>query len=162
MASAPPPVDVSFLLNQTSYALSALLAERLSTLGISVREYCVLMKAADGEHTQNAVAEMAALDKTTMVVTLDRLEASGLAERRVSGSDRRARVVAVTAKGRKVLQRAYDVVAGAYDDVLAPLPAARRADFLAALTELAGGPLAAPSHLLQPSGRRAPRVRAPK
>ncbi len=121
-ASAPPPVDLSFLLNQTSYALSAKLTGALAGLGITVREYCVLMKAAETERTQNVIAELAGLDKTTMVVTLDGLEQAGLAERRVSSSDRRARVIGVTARGKKVLGRAYGVVAAVYDEVLDPLP----------------------------------------
>ena len=121
-ASAPPPVDLSFLLNQTSYALSAKLSGALAGLGITVRDYCVLMKAAETERTQNVIAELAGLDKTTMVVTLDGLEHAGLAERRVSSSDRRARVIGVTARGRKVLGRAYAVVAAVYDEVLDPLP----------------------------------------
>lgn len=157
-ASAPPAVDLSFLLNQTSYALSARLTSALSGLGISVREYCVLMKAAEEERTQNVVAELAALDKTTMVVTLDRLEDAGLAERRVSSSDRRARVIGVTARGRKLLGRAYAVVAEVYDEVLGVLPASERAAFIDALTVLAERPLASPSHVLQPAGRRAPRT----
>ncbi len=158
-ASAPPPVDLSFLLNQTSYALSAKLTAALAELGISVREYCVLMKAAEQERTQNVVAELAALDKTTMVVTLDRLEQAGLAERKVSGSDRRARVIGVTVRGRKVLGRAYAMVAEVYDEVLDPLPAEQRKAFVVALETLAGGVLESPSHVLQPVGRRSPRVR---
>ena len=42
------------------------------------------MKAAEDERTQNEIAELAGLDKTTMVVTLDRLEQAGLVQRRVS------------------------------------------------------------------------------
>jgi DNA-binding MarR family transcriptional regulator len=159
-ASAPPPVDLSFLLNQTSYALSAKLSSALAGLGITVREYCVLMKAAEAERTQNVIAELAGLDKTTMVVTLDGLEHAGLAERRVSSSDRRARVIGVTTRGRKVLGRAYGVVADVYDEVLDPLPDSQRDALVDALEVLATGVLASPSHVLQPARRRSPRVPA--
>ena len=138
--------DVSFLLNQSAYALSAQLGAALADLGISVREYCVLMKASEEELTQNVVAERAALDKTTMVVTLDALERAGLAERQVSSADRRARVVAVTPKGRKVLARAFDVVEGEVDDALSALEPAVRTAFLDALETLTAGPWATPSH----------------
>ena len=37
-----------------------------------------------GEYTQTELVRMVGLDKTTMVVTLDQLEAEGLAERRPS------------------------------------------------------------------------------
>jgi MarR family transcriptional regulator for hemolysin len=159
-ASSPPPVDLSFLLNQSSYSLSARMTDALAGLGISVREYCVLTKAAEEERTQNVVAELAALDKTTMVVTLDRLEQARLAERRVSRSDRRARVIGVTPRGRKVLGRAHGMVRDVYDEVLGVLPDEQRSVFLAALHTLTDGPLASPSHLLQPVRRRGPQASA--
>ena len=52
-----------------------------------------------GEFTQTEIARMVGLDKTTMVVTVDELEAAGLAERRPSSTDRRARVIEVTKDG---------------------------------------------------------------
>ena len=42
-----------------------------------MREYCVLWKADEGERTQQEIAELAGLDKSTLVVTLDKLEAAG-------------------------------------------------------------------------------------
>ena len=57
-------VDLSFLLNQAAYALEARLGGALADLGLSVREYCVLMKAGEAERTQAQVAELAGLDKT--------------------------------------------------------------------------------------------------
>jgi MarR family transcriptional regulator, transcriptional regulator for hemolysin len=150
-------LDLSFLLNQSAYAFAAQLGGALSGLGLSVREFCVLMKAAEGERTQNVVAELAALDKTTMVSTLDGLEQAGLAERRVSSSDRRARVVAVTPKGRKLLQKAYAVVDEAVEQSLSVLDDATRRTFLEALTVLVAGPWATPSHTA-PQRRRQPKA----
>lgn len=142
----PPVIDLSFLLNQASYAFAARLGGALDEVGISVREYCVLMKAAEAERTQIAIAELAGLDKTTMVVTLDALERAGLAERRVSATDRRARVVGVTAEGRAVLDRAYAVVGAATDAVLGDLDPIRRAAMVEALEILTAGLLSTPSH----------------
>jgi MarR family transcriptional regulator, transcriptional regulator for hemolysin len=150
-------VDLSFLLNQASYAFAAQLGGGLSALGLSVREFCVLMKAEPGDLTQNVVAERAGLDKTTMVATLDALERAGLAERRVSSSDRRARVVAVTPKGRKLLHRAYAVCDEQVEDSLGVLDAATRRTFLEALTTLVAGPWATPSHTA-PQRRKQPKV----
>lgn len=149
-------VDLAFLLNQSSYAFDAYLGTALSRLGISVREFCVLMKAAEGERTQNAVAEAAMLDKTTMVVTLDGLEHAGLATRKVSSTDRRARVVAITPKGRRVLTKAYAAANEAVDEVLSALTEEDRAAFLRALTLLTDGPLATPSHTRPVRRRQVP------
>lgn len=155
MAASDDRVDLSFLLNQSSYAFAAQLGGALSGLGLSVREFCVLMKAGPGDLTQNVVAERAALDKTTMVTTLDGLEKAGLAERRVSSSDRRARVVAVTPKGRKLLQKAYGVVDEAVESSLSVLDDATRRTFLEALVTLTSGPWATPSHTA-PQRRKQP------
>ena len=68
--------------------------------------HCVLYHALDGEFTQIQLAEQCALDKTTMVVTMDALEQAGLAERRPSPTDRRARIIAVTDAGRETVEQA--------------------------------------------------------
>jgi MarR family transcriptional regulator, transcriptional regulator for hemolysin len=154
---APQAVDLSFLLNQASYAFGAHLGGALAGVGLSVRDYCVLLKAAPGDLTQNEVAERAALDKTTMVATLDRLERDGLAERQISSADRRARVVAVTPKGRKLLARAVAIVEREVEEALAPLGVRQRAAFLDSLQLLTAGRWAAPSHTA-PKRRKAPRA----
>lgn len=139
-------LDLAFLLNQSAYAFSAQLGAALQEVGLDVREFCVLMKAAEAERTQNVVAELAMLDKTTMVTTLDGLEKAGLAARRVSDSDRRARVVVVTDAGLDVLHRAYTVYDAVVDGALASIEPEARASFLSTLQTLTGSVWATPSH----------------
>jgi len=155
-SATPPPVDLSFLLNQASYALAARLGAALEGVGISVREYCVLWKAEEQERSQTEVAELAGLDKTTLVVTLDALEGAGYAERRVSSADRRARVVAVTPAGRRVLHQAHGVVGEVTDDVLRDLSEVQRAALVDALEILTRGSLSAPSHTAPQRRRQVP------
>jgi DNA-binding MarR family transcriptional regulator len=100
------------------------------------------------------------MDKTTMVVTLDEMETRGLAERRHSPGDRRVRVIAITAQGRRVLGRADRIVQGVYDDLLADVAPRQREAFLAVLQQLVAGPLAAPFHLEKPARRRRQRSAA--
>jgi MarR family transcriptional regulator for hemolysin len=146
---ASDPVDLSFLLNQAAYALEARLGSALAEVGISVRDYCVLMKSAETDRTQNEVAELAGLDKTTMVVTLDRLERAGLVQRRVSELDRRARIVTVTEAGLGVYERARRLVDATNRDVLTALTASDRSAVVRGLTQLTSGEglLASPSHV---------------
>src|SRR4051795_4493085 len=94
-------VDLMFLLGQASHALETEMTAKLQALGVSPRAHCVLAHARGGELTQSQVAEQCALDKTTMVVTMDELERAGLAERRPSSSDRRARIIAPTKGGER-------------------------------------------------------------
>jgi DNA-binding MarR family transcriptional regulator len=104
----------------------------------------VLVAATTGAHTQIELARMVGLDKTTMVVTVDALEAAGLAERRPSSSDRRARVVSVTKAGERKLREAEAVLDRVREDVLGMLDPAEREVFLSALSRLACGRLADP------------------
>ena len=127
----PPKVDVDlmFLLGQASHALETEMTAKLQALGVSPRAHCVLAHALRrGELTQSQLAEQCALDKTTMVVTIDELERAGLAERRPSSTDRRARIIAVTEAGERIVAEADAIVAEIYGEVLAALPvgAARR------------------------------------
>ena len=151
--------DLMFLLSQASHSLMTELTAALAELGVTQRGYCILSKALDGDKTQGELAEMAALDKTTMVVTVDELERAGLAERRPSATDRRARIVEVTPAGEKVVAKASKVVAGIYDDVLGALPARQRAAFVDALVGLVTGRLSTPVENERPVRRRAPRAK---
>jgi MarR family transcriptional regulator, transcriptional regulator for hemolysin len=155
-----PEADLAFLLAQASHALATELTARLSEIGITPRSYCVLSKALDDELTQSQVGELCALDKTTMVVTLDALERDGLAERRPSRTDRRARIIAVTEAGERVVVAGDAIVALTYSDVLAALPESQRASFLDSLTRLVEGRLSAAAACDKPPRRRAPRAPA--
>jgi DNA-binding MarR family transcriptional regulator len=127
------------LLNEAAHALTTELAAGLAGVGVTPREHCVLSKSLGGDLTQREIAALSGIDKTTMVATVDRLESAGLAERRPSATDRRARIVAITPAGREVLAQADGVVARVYDDVLATLPPGERTGFIAALQRLVEG-----------------------
>jgi MarR family transcriptional regulator for hemolysin len=142
MAESP---DLILLLQQAADAFDRELAAALAKVGISVRHYCVLSKALPGDRTQIRLAELSALDKTTMVVTLDELEKAGLAERRPSPTDRRARLVTVTKAGKRVVAEGERVVAAVYDEILSTLPQRQREAFVNALLTLVNGRLAVPA-----------------
>jgi len=148
MSTLTPPrtaPDLSFLLSHTSHVLNTRLTAALAEIGMTVRGHCVLMHALPGELTQIELAKLSDLDKTTMVVTLDELEAAGLAERRPAATDRRARIVVVTDEGRKVAAAGEQIVDRVHGEVLAALPAADRDVFASALVRLATGYLGSPA-----------------
>jgi MarR family transcriptional regulator, transcriptional regulator for hemolysin len=151
-------VDLGFLLAQASFVLSTELTAALAAIGLSPRSYCVLSKALAAEKTQGVLAAEAALDKTTMVVTVDELEAAGLAERRPSSTDRRVRIIAVTPEGERVVQEGAAIVDRVHRDVLQDLTEDEREGFLAGLVRLAGGRLSTPAMCERPPRRRAPRA----
>jgi len=153
----PTPSDLCWLLSRASYILTTEMTAALQDLGVSPRAHCVLSAAMGGEHTQTELARMVGLDKTTMVVTLDELEAAGLAERRSSKSDRRARVIAVTKAGERKVRRGEEIAEGIRASVLDVLPPADREVFLSSLTKLVSDRLREPAPCAQPVRRRAPR-----
>jgi DNA-binding MarR family transcriptional regulator len=150
--------DLCWLLSRASYTLTTELTAALEQLGLSPRAHCVLAAAMSGDHTQTEIARTVGLDKTTMVVTLDELEADGLAERRPSPQDRRARVIAVTAAGKRKVREAEQIADRVRADVLSVLPEREREVFLEALTRLVSERLAEPVVCSQPVRRRAPRA----
>ena len=157
MAHAPAALssDLCWLLARASHGLTTELTAALEEVGVSPRAHSVLATAMTGELTQTEIARAVGLDKTTMVVTVDELEAAGLAERRPSSSDRRARVIVVTEAGEQAAREAEKVLDRVRDDVLSSLDPDERQVFLNALATLACGRLAEPVPCAHPVRRRA-------
>ncbi len=143
--------DITGLLNMAGHALSNRLAAALADVDLTPRMQCVLVHALEEERTQIQLAALADLDKTTMVATVDDLEERGLAERRPSATDRRARIIAVTDKGRAAAEEGQRIVDRVHSDALGTLSAADRSSFLEALALLAGNKGAGP--VRRPRGR---------
>ena len=132
-----PQDNLGWLLATVSHSFTTELTARLEAVSVSPRAHCVLSTAMRGEYTQTALAQAIGLDKTTMVVTIDALERAGLVERRTSSTDRRARVIAVTAAGQRKVAEGEAIVAAVQADVLGSLPARQRDGLIAALQSLA-------------------------
>jgi MarR family transcriptional regulator for hemolysin len=148
--------NLAWLLSQVNHAYASEMAAALEPLGLGARGYCVLSAAVGSELTQSQLANLIGLDKTTMVVTVDHLEHLGLAERRPSPTDRRARVIAVTKLGERTLAKAERIVEAVQVDVLGSLPDGDRKAFLDALGALVSGRLAEAVECSPPLRRREP------
>ncbi|HEX6020746.1 MAG TPA: MarR family transcriptional regulator [Solirubrobacter sp.] len=154
MATVERTADLMFLLSQAAHALQTELTAGLEEIGITPRAHCILTQALSGDQTQIQLAERCSLDKTTMVVSLDELERAGLAERRPSPTDRRARIIAVTEAGREKVAQGDEIVARIYADVLGSLPDDERGAFVDALSRLVSGRLATPPACERPVRRK--------
>jgi DNA-binding MarR family transcriptional regulator len=146
-------VDLSHLLAHTSHVLATQMSAAMDEIGLTSRGYCVLFHALQAERTQIELAEISDLDKTTMVITVDGLEKAGLAERRPSSADRRARIIAVTPAGERAVAEGTTVADRVHRDVLDALPAEQREVLTGALTRLVGGHLATPVDSARPVRR---------
>jgi DNA-binding MarR family transcriptional regulator len=80
---------------------------------------------------QAGLAATISFDRATIGGVIDRLEHKGLVQRQVSPDDRRARLLQLTAEGRRLLAAVRPVVEGLQPQILAPLSPRERAQFLA-------------------------------
>ncbi|MDH6127731.1 MarR family transcriptional regulator for hemolysin [Kitasatospora sp. GP82] len=152
--------DLSHLLTHASHVLATQMAAAFAEAGTTPRAFCVLYHAQEQERTQAQLAELSDLDKTTMVVTVDELEKAGLAERRPSTTDRRARIVSVTEEGERAVAEGAQIADRVHREVLDALPAEEREVFTRALLRLTEGHLATPAEPERPVRRaRRPRDR---
>jgi DNA-binding MarR family transcriptional regulator len=145
--------DLSFLLDHTSHVLRTRMSAALAGIGLTARMHCVLVHALEKERTQIQLAGIGDMDKTTMVVTVDALEKAGLAERRPSATDRRARIIAVTEEGARAARRSQEIVDRVHAEALGSLPADEREVLIRAMNRLVEGHLAAPVEQPQPVRR---------
>jgi DNA-binding MarR family transcriptional regulator len=109
-------------------------ATALGSLGLTPALFALLnvVGAREGAIQQELGSAMG-IDPSTMVSLIDQLEGAGLARRRPSPRDRRAREVTITPKGRRVLERGRRAAAGVEDDLLRGLSGAERDQLLALL-----------------------------
>lgn len=144
MTPAPAEPDLSFLLDHVGHVLRTRMAAALAEIGLTARMHCVLVHALEEERTQIQLAEIGDMDKTTMVVTVDALEQAGLAERRPSAVDRRARIISVTEKGAEVARRSQEIVDGVHRAALDTLTEDEAKVLVRAMSRLVQGHLATP------------------
>jgi len=107
--------DVGFLLSRASGVLARAGNAALTSHGLRVRSYSVLLLACDSAEgvTQRELADVLGLDPSQVVLLVDDLAAAGLVERRPSTADRRTKLVLPTDRGRVLRHAAAaDVDAG--------------------------------------------------
>ena len=114
----------------------------LSPHGLSLRTFAVLATIEAGAaRSQLEIAQTVGLDKTTLVATIDDLERRGLVQRTPDPDDRRARILAITADGRELFERAAATLRATDAGIFAQMAPEDRERLKAALAALLGGPL---------------------
>jgi MarR family transcriptional regulator, lower aerobic nicotinate degradation pathway regulator len=142
---AVPPRLHEALLRQTGFLISRVgmvaqkrFAERLEQLELTTRMWGALnVLDAEGPTTQGSLCKSVGMDPSSMVATIDELEAKGLVERRPHPTDRRAHALHVTDSGRATLARGRELARRAQDDLLAPLTSDEREQLHGLLLRLA-------------------------
>jgi DNA-binding MarR family transcriptional regulator len=106
----------------------------LAVHGVTMWGYVVLSTLGRGAvRTQAALAETINADKTRIIRTLDDLQDEGLIERRPDPEDRRARLLAITERGRAVTEAVRTEIQRGEERWLGDLSADERRVFLRVL-----------------------------
>lgn len=79
---------------------------------------------------QATLAGLIALDRPTTGGVIERLEARGLVRRRVSTTDRRAKVLWITPQGERLLEKLHPIVVKLQPDILLGLTDDEREEFV--------------------------------
>jgi DNA-binding MarR family transcriptional regulator len=104
--------------------------------GITPVQYAVLQTAANQPGIdQRSLAAAIGFDTSTIASVISRLEARGLLVRKVAASDKRMRLLSLSAAGDKLLA-AVPGMQRAQERMLAPLPKGERAVFMRMLRTL--------------------------
>jgi DNA-binding MarR family transcriptional regulator len=114
--------NTGFLISRMGLVAQKHFAERIATVGLAPREWGALnVLDKEGAIAQHALCKCMGMDPSSMVSTIDELEAKGLVERRRNPRDRRAHALHITEQGRTVLSDGRLVARRAQDELLAPL-----------------------------------------
>ncbi|MCU1482981.1 MAG: transcriptional regulator, MarR family [Subtercola sp.] len=98
---------LGYLLKRAHLQLSAATTLALEPFGLDPRTLGVLRVLASRKSTsQQEVAQLLGVDRTSMVAFLDALEGRGIVSRRPLAHDRRRNVLELTESGRQVFEQA--------------------------------------------------------
>ncbi len=126
-----------FLIRRMHQIHLALFAEECAEFDITPVQYSILTVAgAQPGLDQAQLAYEVGVDRATLANVLARLEGKHLVKRKPSVSDKRVKLVSLTARGAGVLEQMLLPVQRAHDRTIAALPATEQAQFLKLLTRL--------------------------
>jgi DNA-binding MarR family transcriptional regulator len=140
--------NTGYLISRLGFYAAKRFAERLATVGLTPRMWGAMnMLDHEGDVSQQQLGRAIGMDPSSMVSTIDELEAKGWVQRGRHPTDRRAYALHITEAGRETLTRARRLAGGAQNELLAPLNDAERAQLHDLLLRLATAAAARPQPL---------------
>lgn len=127
-AAEPSPLEqhVGFLLRVAQQRNTAIFTARMIE-GLTQTQFAALARLYEvGPCSQNRLGRLISLDAATIKGVVDRLEARGLVTALADPKDRRRRALALTGRGRAVIEAAMQVAAQISAETLAPLSVEER------------------------------------
>jgi DNA-binding MarR family transcriptional regulator len=130
--------NTGYLLSRLGWFASRRFGARLESLGLTTRMWGALnVLDAEEASTQQQLGRAIAMDPSSMVVTIDELEAKHMVERRRHPTDRRAHALYLTDTGRAALASGRALAREAQEELLGPLSPEERRTLHALLLRMA-------------------------
>jgi DNA-binding MarR family transcriptional regulator len=110
---------IFYQLSKANQAAARFLNERLAPSNVTAVQGVVLNFLSEGDAiASKELGQRTKLDSATLTGILDRLEAMGLVERRPNPADRRAILICLSKKGKKVAGDVHRIIQRANRDLL--------------------------------------------
>jgi DNA-binding MarR family transcriptional regulator len=146
------------LLRRCQQIAIAIFLEECAIHELTPLQFAVLQTLNNsGAQDQVTLGGATAMDRSSTALVVFKLEQRGLLRRARSREDKRAKIVRISARGRKLLKVALPAVEAAQQRIVAPLDATESQQLMALLQKLAEGNNAA-SRAPEKNGRRIARV----
>ena len=118
-------------------ALAVSVERSIADLGLCLSDFMVLEALLHkGPLTISEIQAKVLLASGSMTAAVDRVERMGLVVRKTTATDRRARVLELTSKGRRLIERAFKEHAWHLEDVMSVLNAAEKRELYTGLKKL--------------------------
>ncbi|MGH9561886.1 MAG: MarR family winged helix-turn-helix transcriptional regulator [Terracidiphilus sp.] len=136
---SPSLTSIGFLLHLAQSRLRDAVVEAIEGSGLEPAQLAVLGALSDrGGMSQRQLGELTHIEKSSMVIFLDALEAGGWVRRQPNPDDRRAHVVQLTPEGAGRFAKLGPRLGLTQESFLKPLSVAEVATLTKLLTRLAG------------------------
>jgi len=131
--------SVGYLMKRCGVLMTAIAEERFRALSMSFTEWVVLMHLTRQEYiSATQLSAEVGHDMGALTRVVDSLEGAGFARRERSTSDRRAVKIAITAAGRRAVQKGKSVMVELLNRLVEPFTDHEIDTLLALLTRLHG------------------------
>ena len=129
--------DFVFVVNKVSERINRQIESVTVTLGLNLKQYGLLMLLQnEGSLSQIVISQRVGLDRTSVMRTVDMLEARGLVHRDPDPTDRRKHSVTLTKAGEALLARSQTEVRQTEQDFAAALSEQEKAQLMSLLGRL--------------------------
>ena len=118
-------------------ALASSVERGIENLGLCLSDFMVLeVLLHKGPLTISGIQAKVLLASGSMTAAVDRVESMGLVVRKTTPKDRRARLLELTPKGRRLIERAFEAHAGHLEEAMSVLDDRERRQLYAGLKKL--------------------------